>query len=137
MSEPIPAYTPAPPLPLSGGRAFYMPLTVDAADDEGNSVTYRFDLRVLDVGRTAWRDMMLELDELMADPNTSEDEKEELVAELLLRVVIGWRFVVDDNGALVPFGGQAFRQLLNIQGMAQAIIHAYGNSCPQAVAGGA
>ncbi|MDC8804212.1 hypothetical protein PRZ61_12245 [Halomonas pacifica] len=135
MSEPTPDYTPAPPLTLGGGRAFYMPMTVEATTADGNSVCYGFDLRVLDVGRTAWRDMMLELDERMADPNTSEDEKEEQVAELLLRVVIGWRFVIDDNGALVPFGGQTFRQLLNIQGMAQAIIHAYGTSCPQALAG--
>ncbi|AXY41596.1 hypothetical protein [Halomonas sp. JS92-SW72] len=126
-----------PPLTLGDPHPFWMPLIVEHCDDQAEPAAMRFDLQVLDVGRKAWQQLMVKLDEVVADATTSEQEQEEAVAALLLRVILDWRHVQDEHGNPLSFTPEGFRRLLDIQGMALAIVQAYDNSCPRAMPGGA
>ena len=135
MTESSPAYTALPPLRLGERPPFWMPLIVEHCDDHAAPAAMRFDLQVLDVGRRTWRAMMAEIDTLMADAEISEEQKEDRAAVILRRVVVGWRHVQDDNQQPLAFTPERFGMLLNIQGMALAIVQGYGASCPQASPG--
>lgn len=124
------------PLTLGDPRPFWMPLIVEHCDEKAEPAAMRFELQVLDVGRRAWQALMSELDTEMADPESSPAQKEAAAAAQLLRVVVDWRHVQDESGRPLPFTPQHFRRLLDIQGMAMAIVQAYDNSCPRAMPGG-
>uniref|UniRef100_UPI00301B735A hypothetical protein n=1 Tax=Staphylococcus aureus TaxID=1280 RepID=UPI00301B735A len=113
MTEPTPDYSAITPLRLGEPRPFWMPMLVEHCDERAKPAGIRFDLQVLDVGRRQWRELMLELDEISADKNLTDEELEEAVAELLLRVVVDWRHVQGGEGQSLPFSPEAFRQLLN------------------------
>lgn len=139
MTQPAPTTTSprATPAPLTLGapQPFWMPLIVEHCDEQAEPAAMRFDLQVLDVGREAWRAMMVDLDERMADSAISDADKEDAAVQILLHAVIGWRHVQDAQGEALPFTPANFRRLLDIQGMALAILQAYDHSCPRALPG--
>lgn len=98
---------------LQQSESFSWPVTIKVPSDGGRYVAETFDVQFRRLSHSR-------LKELSEAVESGELHDPEFVRE----VVVGWDGITSDSGP-VPFSVSAFNQLLEVQGVAKAIVLAY------------
>lgn len=99
---------------LATGSVYSWPVTVQIASSGGKFDKFTFDLTFKRVTQSRLKDIL-----------GAEDMKTLSDAEFCKEIVLGWKGVVDENHAEIPFSMEALDKLLEIPMVAKAIVTAY------------
>jgi hypothetical protein len=89
-----------------------VPVKGTLPDEQGKPEPFKFTLVCKRLGQ----------DELT---NEMRSDNERTLKEFMSPLIEGWRDVLDEEGAPIPFGQQAIDSLLDIAGMARVVFDAY------------
>lgn len=101
-------------LNLDMSPAYYAPVRLPVLDAQGQLADMVFDAYFRRLGQT-------EIDKLLGD-------KDLVATDAVRQVVLGWKLVVDGQGLPVPFSADNLGRLLDIPGMAAAILQGFVRS---------
>ena len=96
---------------ISKSPAYFWPVSIEQPEDGGRNKKQTFDVQLKRLTQSQIKDITIQI-----------EKSETTDFKLCKEVIVGWRGVLDESNAEVPFSNGALDELLDIQGVAQAIV---------------